>query len=148
VSTPAADPAIAPDLARLRRLPFGALYGVDGLPGPLSVADGLPSTQLRVSGAQPMLFTGWAIDVASVPPRPALGVFLAIDDGPPVWVPSGELHATPAGRFSFTLAASGLHLALPAGSLPTGEHTLRVTVVTADGAAMYEESPALVFVVE
>jgi hypothetical protein len=148
VSAPAADPAIVPDLARLRRLPFGALYAVDGLPGPLSIADGVPPTLLRVVGTQPMQFTGWAIDVASVPPRPALGVFLSVDGGPPVWVPIREPHATPAVRFSPALAASGFHLTLPAGSLPAGQHTLRLTVVTADGEAAYEASPVLVFGVE
>lgn len=148
LSAPPADPAVVPDLGRLRRLPFGTLYAVDGLPGPLSVADGLPPTLLLVSVSQPIQFTGWALDVASVPPRPALGVFLSIDDDPPKWVPIGEMHATPAGRFSPTLAASGFRLTLPAGSLPTGEHLLRIFVVTADGTAVYEESPALLFVVE
>jgi hypothetical protein len=145
---PAADPTSVPDLARLRQLPFGALYAVDGLPGPLSIADGLPPSQLRVSGARPIVLTGWAVDVSSVPPRPALGVFLAIDDGPPVWTPIGEQHPTPASRFSPALAASGFHLALPAGSLAPGQHTLRLTVVTADGDAVYEASPSLVFIVE
>ncbi|MFN8513285.1 MAG: hypothetical protein U0841_11990 [Chloroflexia bacterium] len=89
-----------PDLARLRQLPFGALYAVDGLPGPLSIADGLPPTQLRLSAQQPLQFTGWAIDATSAPPRPALGAFITIDSGPPVWVPIRDPHATPARRFS------------------------------------------------
>jgi hypothetical protein len=147
-SAPAADPATVPEFAPLRRLPFGALYAVDGLPGPLSVADGLPPVQLRVAATQPVTITGWAIDVSSIPPRPALGVFIAIDDAPPIWVSAGEPHPVPSARFSPSLALSGFHLTLPPGSFRPGQHSLRLTVVTAGGEAAYEVSPPLVFIVE
>lgn len=148
VPAPAADPSLAPDLARLRQLPFGALYAVDGLPGPLSIADGLPPTQLRFAAQQPLHFTGWAIDATSAPPRPALGAFITIDSGAPIWVPIREPHTTPARRFSPALGTSGFHLTLSPGTLPPGQHTLCITIITADGTAAYEPSPPLTFIVE
>lgn len=143
----AAPPAAAPDLAGLRRLPIGALYAVDGLPGPLAPFDGTPPPP-HFPANQRLQLTGWAADAARVPPAPASGLFLAIDDRPPVWVPLTLDRPEVAARFGPALGPSGFRLDLSAGALPPGRHTLRVTVVSADGLAAYEASPALVFFVD
>jgi hypothetical protein len=137
----------APDLAGLRRLPFGALYAIDRLPGPLAPFDGSPPPPHFAAG-QPLQFSGWAVDATSVPPQPAGGIYLTLDDQPPVWVPVSGNRPEVAARFDPQLARSGFLLELPAGTLAPGRHTVRIMVVTADGRAVYQESPALVLFVE
>ncbi|MFN8539430.1 MAG: hypothetical protein U0232_18370 [Thermomicrobiales bacterium] len=133
VPAPAADPSLAPDLARLRQLPFGALYAVDGLPGPLSIADGLPPTQLRFAAQQPL--------------RHRLGH--RRDQRPPATRPRCLHHhrrrpqsGCPfASRTPRPPAASPPPSAPPASTSrsprhpPPGQHTLRITIITADGTA-------------
>lgn len=143
----AAPPASAPDLASLRPLPFGALYAIDGLPSPLALFDGTPPPP-RFAASQPLQLTGWAVDAIGLPPGSAGGVFLTIDDRPPVWVAVNGDRPDVAARFGPDFGRSGFSLALPAGTLAPGRHTVRITVVTVDGRARYQESPALVFVVE
>src|SRR6185436_20582000 len=122
----------APDRASLRQLPFGALFAIDGLPGPLAPFDGTPPTPHFPAG-QPLQFSGWAVDVIGVPPTPAGGVFLTIDKRAPVWVPVAGNRPDVATRFDSRLVRSGFALQLPAGALAPGRHTVRIAVVTGDG---------------
>jgi hypothetical protein len=140
-------PATAPDRVSLRQLPFGALYALDGLPGPLAPFDGTPPPP-RFAAGQPLQLSGWAVDTIGIPPGPAGGVFLTIDDRPPVWVPITGERPEVAARFGAQLVRSGFRLELPTGTLAPGRHTVRIAVVTGDGRAVYRESPGLVFVVE
>ena len=128
-------------------MPFGGLYAVDGLPGPLAYFDGSPPSP-HFPVAKPLQFSGWAADVIAAPVGPASGVFLAIDDRQAVWVPTTTMRPEVAARFDAGLARSGFALELSAGALAPGRHTLRVTVVARDGLSAYQPSPALVFFVD
>ena len=142
-----ASSAVVPDPNRLGALPFGGLYTLDGQPGPLAYFDGSPPPPHFPFG-KPLQFSGWAVDVIAIPPGPASGVFLAIDGRQAVWLPTTIMRPEVAARFDAGLAYPGFALELPAGALAPGRHTLRLTVVTRDGASAYQPSPVLVFFVD
>ena len=90
------------------------------------------------AGTSPRL-VGWAVD--PVAQRPAGGVLIRIDDGPPIW---GAIDrpspAVAEGEETADYGQSGFAIQVPADALPPGDHVITMQAVTHDRQAVFETS--------
>jgi hypothetical protein len=147
VPGPSGQPKAAPNPDQLQTLGFQSLYDVDGMPRTLSLlVDG--SAQLRIPAGSHVILTGWAIDTTAVPLAPAAGIYLQVDDQHPLWVPVDLERPDIAWRFESAYLRSGFRAEWPAGTLAPGNHTVRISLVTANRRGIYPQSPPLLLIVE
>jgi len=146
VPGPLGKPGSVPDRTSLREVAYQTLYQIDGLPGALALFDGIQGT-LNARADQPLVLTGWALDVAALPIGPADGVYLTLDDQAARWVPLDRERPDVARRFAAAYLRSGFRAEWPTGTLAPGRHTVKIEVVAANRRGIYPPSTPLEFTV-
>jgi hypothetical protein len=126
-------------LAKLKGLPGVSLDRIGAAPDPLNRQPAV------TPGGQPTAFEGFAFD--PVAKAPARGVDVVVD-GKAYGSAYGGARPDVASYFKQPgLGAVGFSLALPAGALAAGPHSVRLRVVASDGKGFYE-SPNYAFTVK
>lgn len=144
--TPAATPTTSGGQGlssdQLQRLSAFTPHYVDSI-GP--ALDPVKNQPVKVSGTIPLAVTGFAVDDGSK--TVARGVEVVID-GKPYAATYGSARPDVATFFKNpALTQSGFKYQIPAGTLPAGQHNLRLRILASDGKSYYD-GQAVSFTVE